>query len=48
MIFKGGKKLNNNNINSQSKIKRNTKIDSKGDNGIYYDGIGDWFRQWMN
>jgi hypothetical protein len=38
----GYKKLNNNSIlNSQSKIKKNANLDSKGDDDIYYDGIGE-------
>ena len=36
------KKLNNNSIfNSQSKIKKNANLDSKSDDDIYYDGIGE-------
>jgi hypothetical protein len=38
----GDKKLNNNSVfNSQSQIKKNTNIDSKSDDDIYYDAIGE-------
>ena len=38
----GGKELNNNGMfNSQSKCRKNTDIDSKSDDDIYYDGIGE-------